>query len=157
MNWEVDGNILKIIGAGELNGYPYTLPPWYNFCDNILSIEVEAGVTSVGRYAFVDCTNAIEIYFVGDAPTIKEDSFSGMYLTAYYPADNSTWTTEVMRSYGGWIEWVPIVYEQNNELVRPTSFANYCDIMDEKRNTCKDGISFRKLETLKTVSAYRVG
>jgi hypothetical protein len=39
-------------------------------------------------------------------PSISNDSFCGVNATAYYPADNDTWTKEVRQNYEGNITWV---------------------------------------------------
>ncbi len=109
LNWMVDGSTLNIVGTGEMNGYPYTPAPWYDYSGSISEIVVGNGVTFVGRYAFSHCVNADSIRFVGDAPDFKEDAFSGIKITAYYPLGNPTWTNEVMQDYGGRITWIPEV------------------------------------------------
>ena len=48
-----------------------------------------------------------EIVFVGNAPTIGSRSFNGVTTSAYYPYGNDTWTSEVMKGYGGHITWIP--------------------------------------------------
>ena len=48
-----------------------------------------------------------EIVFVGNAPTIGSKSFNGVETSAYYPYGNDTWTSEVMKGYGGQITWYP--------------------------------------------------
>ena len=48
-----------------------------------------------------------EIVFLGNAPTIGSKSFNGVTTSAYYPYGNDTWTSEVMKGYGGQITWKP--------------------------------------------------
>ena len=48
-----------------------------------------------------------EIVFLGNAPTIGSKSFNGVETSAYYPYGNDTWTSEVMKGYGGQITWKP--------------------------------------------------
>ncbi len=47
-----------------------------------------------------------KVQFTGDAPSIEDEAFLGTTLTAYYPANNATWTEEVRQNYGGTITWV---------------------------------------------------
>ncbi len=63
-------------------------------------------MTSIGWYAFWNCRNLSTITFEGDAPAIAVTAFYGVTATAYYPADNDTWTEDVMKNYGGTITWV---------------------------------------------------
>ena len=48
-----------------------------------------------------------EIVFLGNAPAIGSKSFNGVTTSAYYPYGNDTWTSEVMKGYGGQITWKP--------------------------------------------------
>ena len=48
-----------------------------------------------------------EIVFVGNTPAIGSKSFNGVTTSAYYPYGNDTWTSEVMKGYGGHITWIP--------------------------------------------------
>ena len=48
-----------------------------------------------------------EIVFLGNAPTIGSKSFNRVTTSAYYPYGNDTWTSEVMKGYGGQITWKP--------------------------------------------------
>ena len=43
---------------------------------------------------------------MGNAPQIGEEVFFGVTATAYYPANDSSWTEEIRQSYGGKITWV---------------------------------------------------
>ena len=79
-------------------------------CTGLTSVTIPNRVTSIGRGVFWDCTRLTSIYFCGDAPGIGESAFYHVTATAYYPAGNSTWTDSVKRNYGGkltWVEWTP--------------------------------------------------
>lgn len=87
-------------------------------------ITIPASITSVGDWAFFDCDNLKTIIFEGDAPTFEimlvtpspesgfvpasaeSEAFIGVTATAYYPANNPTWTEAVRQNYGGNITWV---------------------------------------------------
>lgn len=71
----------------------------------LTSITIPASVTKIDNSAFLDCLELREIIFEGDAPQIGQNAFSYVHATAYYPADNATWTEEVMQQYGGTITW----------------------------------------------------
>ncbi|MCD8004011.1 MAG: leucine-rich repeat domain-containing protein, partial [Clostridia bacterium] len=119
---------LTISGTGEMYDYDSVSAPWYEYSDSITSVVIESGVesigacafsacesvtsitipgsvTSIGGYAFGYCTSLTEITFEGDAPSFGDDVFCGVTATAYYPADNDTWTEDVMQDYGGTITW----------------------------------------------------
>lgn len=73
-------------------------------------MTVPNSVTSIGAYAFSECYSLTEIIFEGGAPEIGSDCFgdcfSAVAATAYYPADNPTWTEEKLQDYGGTLTWV---------------------------------------------------
>ena len=78
----------------------------FGFCRGLTSITLPSNVVSIGERAFMECSNLKEISFTGDAPSIGESCFTGVTATAYYPADNDTWTETVLQNYGGNITWI---------------------------------------------------
>ena len=77
-------------------------------CLGLTSITFPEGIELIDGYAFSYCINLKEIYFQGDAPEFGTAVFC--YLedaTAYYPANNDTWTTVITQDHGGTITWVP--------------------------------------------------
>ncbi len=80
-------------------------------CSSLASVTIPEGVTSIGNTAFAGCSNLTEIRFEGAAPAFGEYVFGTPYdspvtATAYYPANDPTWTEEVRQDYGGNITWV---------------------------------------------------
>jgi hypothetical protein len=74
----------------------------------IKSFTVPASVTKIRWGAFHDSALE-EIIFLGDAPQfIDETAFRGVTATAYYPADNPTWTPDKLQHYEGHLTWVPV-------------------------------------------------
>lgn len=74
------------------------------------TVLIPASVTDIGYNAFTDCTDLRQIRFQGDVPAINMDAFVGVEADAYYPADNETWTEEVLLPYGGNLTWHPSAY-----------------------------------------------
>lgn len=86
-------------------------------CNNLTAITIPASVKTIGDTAFFYCSGMTEITFEGDAPAFKDDMiFQGVTVTAYYPPDNDTWTSDVMQNYGGYVTWMPI-HEHTYEAV----------------------------------------
>ena len=77
-------------------------------CDNLTQISIPNGTTSIGRCAFRSCSALAEITFLGDAPFFADEVFLGIIAIARYPADNDTWTSDVMQDYGGTVTWAAI-------------------------------------------------
>ena len=79
----------------------------FNYCENLSYVTIPASVTVFGAKPFHDCPKLKALAFRGDAPAFREFAFEDTTLTAYYPADNATWTEEVRQNYGGTITWIP--------------------------------------------------
>ena len=79
----------------------------FSSCDSLTSIVIPENMVIVENWAFAECTSLNEITFLGAAPEIDEEVFLEVTATAYYPANNPTWTANVMQNYGGEITWVP--------------------------------------------------
>ena len=82
-------------------------PNAFRGCEDLYEANIGESVTEIGDYAFADCENLDNVYFSGNAPEIGEGAFAGDTLTAWYPADDSTWTRDKLDSYGGNITWKP--------------------------------------------------
>ena len=79
-------------------------------CSALERITIPEGVTVIDTYAFYSCGSLSEVIFKGDAPEFGSDVFSRDNIVLFYPADNSTWTDDVMQDVvcqGGSIAWVP--------------------------------------------------
>lgn len=91
-------------------------------CTSLASIRIPASVSYIGNYAFINCTNLREVYFEGGAVSFGFYTFKDEVLTAYYPAENPTWTVDAMNRSGGYnITWVPYYPEedQKDEITKP--------------------------------------
>ena len=77
-------------------------------CSSLTSVVIPDSVTNIGQQAFGECSNLREIIFEGNAPIIGYSAFLYVTATAYYPANDPTWTEDVRQNYGGEITWVPM-------------------------------------------------
>ena len=56
-SWTLDEmGTLTISGAGEMWNWTEGEAPWSSYSDYILNVVIEPGVTSIGEYAFAECT-----------------------------------------------------------------------------------------------------
>ena len=63
----------------------------------------------IGNRAFYGYYDLKEMVFTGNAPYFDSNCFtSAVTAVAFYPADDSTWTENVRKDYGGDITWLPI-------------------------------------------------
>ncbi len=51
----------------------------FAYCSSLTNVTIPNSVTSIGGYAFHDCTSLNSVYFTGNAPSPTNDStvFSG--------------------------------------------------------------------------------
>ena len=100
----------------------------FNCCENLKTVKLPDSLESLGVNAFGDsglveitippnvreiyndcfgwCFALKKVHFTGDAPNIHSDTFCCTTTTAYYPAENPTWTEEVRKDYDGTITWI---------------------------------------------------
>ena len=95
-------------------------------CSSLEYVTIPSGVTSIGTQAFdhcsgmkrmticgsptlayrsLGCANLEEISFLGGVPTFDSYVFRDTTAKAWYPSDNSAWTSDVLQNYGGTLTW----------------------------------------------------
>lgn len=84
----------------------------FDYCSGLTGdLEIPGSVTEIDYLAFRYCKNLRSIKFYGQAPTIDPIAFSNIpKLTAYYPANDPTWTSGKLQDYGSditWKRWFP--------------------------------------------------
>ena len=73
-----DEGVLTVSGKGRMPDYSGSaLAPWYDYRDQITALEVEEGVTSIGSYAFFDCTGLTSVSFPESLTKLGRSCFSG--------------------------------------------------------------------------------
>ena len=78
LTWSLNSNgVLSIRGTGEMDNYDAwnTYSPWSSQNGNIISVIIENGVTSIGDYAFYDCTSLVDVDIADSVTSIGDDSF----------------------------------------------------------------------------------
>ena len=78
LTWMLDEEgILTIVGAGEMTNFEFGGAPWFAYRENIFSIVMEAGVTSIGSNAFLYCINLAGISIPKGITNIGTNAFRG--------------------------------------------------------------------------------
>lgn len=79
----------------------------FAYCSALNTITLPQGIAVIEDQAFDGCCALTSITFLGDAPRFTSDTniFSGVDAFIYYPEQNTTWTSEIMKQYGGNIIW----------------------------------------------------
>lgn len=55
ITWSYNNGLLTLNGTGDMYHYALTTAPWYPYADEIMSIDIAPGITSIGSYAFYGC------------------------------------------------------------------------------------------------------
>ena len=80
-------------------------------CSGLTNITIPKSVEYIENDAFSYCSNLSEINFECSVPVIWDESFYQVTATAYYPANDSSWTEDVRKNYGGTLTWK--AYDRN--------------------------------------------
>lgn len=60
-----------------MDDYDEVSPPWESRKDEVKSVLIQKGVTTIGNYAFSDCKNLTGVYYGEDITSIGKCAFSG--------------------------------------------------------------------------------
>lgn len=78
LTWSLDGGTLTISGTGDMTDFAYRASPWYSYNSGINNVIIEDGVTSIGNYAFYECS--LSSVTIADSTTrIGYNSFAYCY------------------------------------------------------------------------------
>ena len=75
-------------------------------CASLTEITIPSSVETIGECAFAGCDALIVVTFAGSVPNIGDYAFLEVFATVYYPDCDSTWGSELMTDYGGFLQWV---------------------------------------------------
>ncbi len=105
-------------------------------CNKITSVEFPEGIKVVNNLDIGDIKNLTEVKFYGNFPEMYVTIFRGFKGTVYYPANNPTWTDEVIEElkkddvYNNitWESWeAPKIERADNRFVDVEEGAWYID------------------------------
>ena len=113
-------------------------------CPALETITIPASVKEIGFEAFFE-SGLKEITFMGDAPSFEDGCFAECVATAYYPANNKTWTEKVMQNYGGSITWT--VYGEVLPYDR-ISGESRCETAYETADMLKEVLGVEKFSSI---------
>ncbi|MCD7772083.1 MAG: leucine-rich repeat protein [Oscillospiraceae bacterium] len=79
LTWVLDSDgVLTISGTGDMTYYSSTSSvPWYSRRSSIISVVIESGVTSIGNYAFRNCTILESVAIPDSVTSIAGSAFIG--------------------------------------------------------------------------------
>ena len=71
------------------------------------TVSIPGGITQMNPEAFKKCTDLKTVYFRGSIPGCYFPLFKDCTPTAYYPADDPTWTDMERNTLGENVRWIP--------------------------------------------------
>ncbi|MBQ4628934.1 MAG: leucine-rich repeat protein [Clostridia bacterium] len=73
--WWLENGVLTINGSDAMPDNNAGEAPWIDYANEITSVVIESGVTSVGKYAFYDCVNLSSVKLPVSVKKIGEGAF----------------------------------------------------------------------------------
>ena len=86
----------------------------FNGCKALTEIHFPATLIRLGDSCFQNCIGLKKLYFYGNPPRVSNFTFKNVTATAYYPAENSQWTSNGMGFHSGNITEKPDPNLANN-------------------------------------------
>lgn len=78
ITWTLEGGVLTLSGSGAMTNYEESnMAPWYENRDEILSVVIEDGITTIGKLAFYECAEIQSITLPDSITSIGEMAFAG--------------------------------------------------------------------------------
>ena len=78
LTWKLTEEYELIIeGTGDMYDYSLETTPWYEYRESIQAITLPEGVTSIGEYAFSDCSSLTSITIPENVASIGYSAFNG--------------------------------------------------------------------------------
>ena len=92
--WHYDGRgTLHICGSGSIPDYASAAKqPWAAFANEIKTLVIDHGVTSIGAYAFANCIALSQADLAESIQYIKSNAFSGCTALGAVPLPLSLWS-----------------------------------------------------------------
>ena len=96
--------LLSITGTGAMNNYSSSSSvPWYSYRSYIKVVEIADGVTSIGEYAFFDCSKLTSVTIGNSVTSIGSGAFAGCYFEKNDFINNSSLDAEANNYWGATI------------------------------------------------------
>ena len=84
---------LTVTGTGAMTNFGY-ISPWSDYVEQITKISLPDGLTSIGNYAFVSCSNLTNVTVPKSVTSIGEYAFHACYkLTITYEGTAEQWVS----------------------------------------------------------------
>ena len=74
-SFDADTGMLAIEGSGAMTNYSYATSPWKAFKENLVSVALPEGLTSIGDYAFSGCIGLSSVNIPESVSSIGSNAF----------------------------------------------------------------------------------
>ncbi len=75
LTWSLTDGELVIEGTGAMYDFEAGTAPWYSHKDEIVKLTIKSGVTSVGHYAFNECSKIADVVIPNGVTTLGTHAF----------------------------------------------------------------------------------
>lgn len=75
LTWNLTDGELVIEGTGAMYDFEVGTAPWYSYKDEIVKLTIKSGVTSVGHYAFNECSKIADVVIPNGVTTLGTHAF----------------------------------------------------------------------------------
>ena len=109
----------------------------FHECSELITVQIPETIQKIENYAFSYCMSLEKIIFHGNAPEMSSAALSNFSGIVQYPAENKTWTEDIMADYSGSPTWmgvcmgVPHMFSEWDEITEAT-----CTNSGEVRRYC---------------------
>ena len=77
LSWELTGSVLTITGSGAMTEYrDGNFAPWHEMRDRIITVSLPDGLTTIGKYAFLNCEALASLRVPDTVTRIGEYAFA---------------------------------------------------------------------------------
>jgi hypothetical protein len=145
-----DNYTLTISGTGEMSNYAYPLlafmmsdrPDWDDYKESIKTIKIKSGVTSIGSYAFLDCSRLTSITIPDSVISIADYAFMDCHRLReiYIKAINPPMLEDSLKISDIVLVYVPHGMKKAYKNTKGWNKSNILDIRTKKARTKSDNI-----------------
>lgn len=124
----------------------------FSHCRSLVAAKIPNSVSFMGSQVFAHCDALSSVIFTGNAPEFPYGMLGDVTTTAYYPADNETWTNDKLQDYDGNITWVPYTAD----MLYHTHFSLNTLSQDEFDLTITITSLYGKADDIAVIATYSV-
>ena len=149
LTWTLtDDGVLTISGTGAMTDYTSTSnAPWYSKRTDIKSAVIESGVTSIGNYAFYNCSSLTSITIPDGVTSIGGGAFEGCssLTNVYYGGTEAEWNKIEIDSSNDKLTGATIHYGEIAPTPTPSGTSVPGDVNGDGEVSAFDLLRLKKL------------